>query len=130
MGARCFGKMSRVSCGCCTVATLTYAAAVWYKRVRVHAVRIPLLRTLRPALTLLTKAYRYVSTPALAVLAGVLPADLEIMRAGLVCEEGVNKNVKEMRALRSTIYERVRLMWQERWEAEDRGGDLRMFSPA
>lgn len=94
----CFGKMSRVSAtrwgirypalrvlySGTYVAVLCYAAAVWYRRYSNFVVRRTLLRTQRPALILLTKAYRSCSTAALPVLAGVLPADLEVLRAGRV----------------------------------------------
>ena len=99
--AKCFGKMSRVSASAwgirypglrvlykgTFVATVTYAAACWYRRATLHVVRSALLRTQRPSLILLTKAYRSASTAALAVLGGVLPADLEVIRAGRLDEE-------------------------------------------
>lgn len=84
-------------------------------------VRSPLLRTQRPALILLTKAYRSVSTSALPVLAGVLPADLEVLRAGTVCDEGTKGNERELTALRRATSERVMRMWQDRWDAEGKG---------
>lgn len=144
MGAKSFGRMSRVSTSSwgvrygalrllyrgTYVATITYAAAVWYKRVGVHVVRSPLLRTQRPALILLTKAYRSVSTSALPVLAGVLPADLEVLRAGTVCDEGTKGNERELTALRRATSERVMRIWQDRWDAEGKGRDTYKFIPS
>ncbi|GBP96663.1 hypothetical protein EVAR_89988_1 [Eumeta japonica] len=37
--------------------TLTYVAGCWYERANLHVVRSALLKTQRPALALLTKAY-------------------------------------------------------------------------
>nr|CAX36788.1 hypothetical protein [Papilio dardanus] len=66
------------------VPILTYAAECWFERAKMFAVRSALLRSQRNSLVLITKAYRSTSTAALSVLAGVLPADLEVNRAGLV----------------------------------------------
>ncbi|CAK1550155.1 unnamed protein product [Leptosia nina] len=77
---RCFGKMSRGT----YIATITYAAAVWFDRALSYVVASRLLRSQRAALVLLTKAYRTTSTPALAILGRVLHANLEVYRAGKV----------------------------------------------
>ncbi|GBP65542.1 hypothetical protein EVAR_87518_1 [Eumeta japonica] len=71
--AKNFGKMSKVSeaswcMSACKqslltiylgtfLATVTYTAGCWYRRAGLHVVRSALLRTQRPALTLLTKIY-------------------------------------------------------------------------
>lgn len=141
--SNCFGKMSRVSAtrwgvkyhalrvlySGTYVATLTYAAAVWYRRSSNFVVKRTLLRTQRPALILLTKAYRSCSTAALPVLAGVLPADLEICRAGRIAEEGPQLVRKELRALKSNIRRETVALWQERWQASEDGRELYSFFP-
>ncbi|CAK1550988.1 unnamed protein product [Leptosia nina] len=140
---RCFGKMSRVSASSwgvryhalraiyqgTFVATITYAAAVWFDRALSYVVASRLLRSQRAALVLLTKAYRTTSTPALAVLGGVLPADLEVYRAGKVQATRGDRAKAELAKFRKEIHSEVVSMWQERWEAEERGRDLQRFFP-
>ncbi|GBP91685.1 hypothetical protein EVAR_100265_1 [Eumeta japonica] len=60
---------------------MTYAAGCWHTRTSLHIVRSALLRTQRPALRLLTKAYRTNNMVALPVLVGVLPAEYEMILA-------------------------------------------------
>lgn len=141
--SNCFGKMSRVSAtrwgvkyralrvlySGTYVATLTYAAAVWYHRSSAFVVRRALLRTQRPALILLTKAYRSCSSAALPVLAGVLPADLEVYRAGRIAEEGRQLAPRERRKLRTEVRAQAVAQWQDRWRAADDGRDLYSFFP-
>ncbi|GBP96306.1 hypothetical protein EVAR_7589_1 [Eumeta japonica] len=73
--------------------------------------------TQRPALTLLTKAYRTTSTAALPVLAGVLPADLDVILAGRVDSERDYLTGAEVGALRR-VREEVMDDWQRRWDEE------------
>lgn len=141
--SNCFGKMSRISAtrwgikyralrvlySGTYVAVLTYAAAVWYRRSSNFVVKRTLLRTQRPALILLTKAYRSCSSAALPVLAGVLPADLEICRAGRVAEEGHQLALKELREVKAHIRSELVALWQERWQASEDGRDLYSFFP-
>lgn len=143
--ARCFGKMSRVSASAwglrhkalkvlykgTYVATLTYAAAVWHERASLHVIRSVLQRTQRPALILLTKAYRSCSTAALPVLAGVMPADLELIRAGRCGEEVTGTGARGELATRRrrAIEAEVREAWQQRWEETDKGRELFQFFP-
>lgn len=140
----CFGKVSRVSASTwgiryralrvlfsgTYVATLTYAAAVWWRRSSHYAVRSALLRTQRPALVLLTKAYRSVSTAALPVLAAVFPADLEVTRAGRIMQEcsGVEDN-RERKARKKEIVAEVFAQWQDRWCSSTDGRELYRFFP-
>lgn len=141
--SNCFGKMSRISAtrwgvkypalrvlyAGTYVATLTYAAAVWYRRSSNFVVRRTLLRTQRPALILLTKAYRSCSSAALPVLAGVLPADLEVCRAGRVAEEAVRLAPREHRQLKITVRGEFVSLWQDRWQSNSDGRDLYSFFP-
>lgn len=141
--AQCFGKVSRVSASTwgvkyralkvlysgTYVATLTYAAAVWYRRSSFIVVRRALLSTQRPALILLTKAYRTCSSAALPVLAGVLPADLEVVRAGRIAEEGNQLASRERQSLRRSIREEIVAIWQERWNSSEDGRELYSFFP-
>lgn len=139
----CFGKVSRVSASTwgirykalrvlyagTYVAVITYAAAVWWRRSSHYAVQSKLLRTQRPALVLLTKAYRSVSTAALPVLAAVLPADLEVVRAGRFAQEGLGLVGRERRARKKELTELVVASWQTRWTSGEKGRDLKMFFP-
>ncbi|GBO99134.1 Retrovirus-related Pol polyprotein from type-1 retrotransposable element R1 2 [Eumeta japonica] len=102
MGARalkCYVKMSWISA---TSAGL-------------HVVRSTLLRAQTPALVLMTKVYRSVSTDALAVLTGVLPADLEVVRCGLVDGRRGSLTPRELAAVRIQCTNEVCMAWQERW---------------
>lgn len=139
----CFGKMSRVSASTwgvrykalrvlysgTYVAVVTYAAAVWWRRSSHYAVQSALLRTQRPALVLLTKAYRSVSTAALPVLAAVLPADLEVTRAGRIAQEGLGLVGKERKRKVREVTEVVVAQWQVRWCSSEKGADLKKFFP-
>lgn len=136
--SNCFGKVSRVSTSTwgvkyrilrvlyigTYVATVVYAAAVWYRRSSFYSVRSALLRTQRPALMLLTKAYRSTSTAALRVLAGMLPADLEVVRAGRIAVEGSKLTGKERKKLKREVIADVVTQWQERWDASQDGREL------
>ena len=141
--SRCFGKMSRVSASSwgvkyrslkiiyrgTFVATVTYAAAVWCERASLYVVRSALLRTQRPSLILLTKAYRSVSSAALPVLAGVLPADLEVLRAGRMEMARQNAAKEETGIERRAIWESIIEAWQNRWNNELNGRELFRFFP-
>lgn len=141
--ANCFGKMARISATRWGVRyhalkvlymgtymmVLTYAAAVWYRRWSTFVVRRGLQSTQRPSLILLTKAYRSCSTAALPVLAGVLPADLEVFRAGRLGEEGTGLVPKERRRVSSSIFADAVARWQESWEASEKGRELYSFFP-
>lgn len=142
--SNCFGKMSRISSSTwgvrykalrvlysgTYVASLTYAAAVWWHRSSIFVVRRALLRTQRPAMILLTKAYRSVSTSALPVLAAVLPADLEVVRVGRFAQECPKEATdKEQMALKRRIFGDVVAQWQERWSTSDKGRELSQFFP-
>ena len=141
---KCFGKVSRISASTwgvryralrilyigTYVATLTYAAAVWWRRSSHYAVRSALLRTQRPALVLLTKAYRSVSTAALPVLAATLPADLEVVRAGRVAQECPGLDTSEERKSRKILITReIFAQWQDRWSSSADGRELHAFFP-
>ncbi|GBP65858.1 Retrovirus-related Pol polyprotein from type-1 retrotransposable element R1 [Eumeta japonica] len=142
--AKSFGKVSRVSAASwgmrypslltiyrgTFLATVTYAAGCWYARAGLHVVRSALLRTQRPALTLLTKAYRTTSTAALPVLAGVLPADLEVTLAGRVDVERDHLTGAEVGALRRRVREQVMDDWQKRWDEETNGRELFRYFPS
>lgn len=91
--------------------------------------RSALLRTQRPALILLTKAYRSTSTHALPVLAGVLPADLEVKRVGMIETYRANLAKKEIEYLKKECMAKVYDEWQNRWGLELRGRELYSFLP-
>ncbi|GBO98511.1 Putative 115 kDa protein in type-1 retrotransposable element R1DM [Eumeta japonica] len=95
--AKSFGKASWVS------------AASW-------GMRYPSLLTVYRALTLLTKTYRTTSTVALPVLAGVLPADYEVILAGRTDIERDHLTRTEIGALRRRVKEEMIDAWQKRWD--------------
>lgn len=141
--SNCFGKMSRISAtrwgvkyrslrvlyAGTYVATVTYAAAVWCRCSSNFVVKRALIKTQRPALILLTKAYRSCSSAALPVLAGVLPADLEVCRAGRIAQEGDQLDPREHRKLKSTVRNEIVAQWQERWRTSEDGRELYSFFP-
>ncbi|GBP88565.1 Retrovirus-related Pol polyprotein from type-1 retrotransposable element R1 [Eumeta japonica] len=141
--SRCFGKLSRMSAASwgirygalrvlyrgTFVATVTYGAGYWVDRVETYVARSTLLRGQRPALVLLTKAYRSVSTAALPVLAGVLPADLEVTRAGRLDLARLQATKAEIRARKRGLWDEIIAVWQERWTNETRGRELHRFFP-
>ena len=140
--AAAFGKMSRVSSSTwgvryralkvlyrgTYVATVTYAAGCWWHRTTTYVVRSALTRTQRQALILLTKAYRSVSSAALPVLAGVLPADLEVKRAGRI-DDIRHLSREEFRKEKGKISEETVVEWQQRWEDEVKGRELYRYFP-
>ncbi|XP_045781560.1 uncharacterized protein LOC123878428 [Maniola jurtina] len=111
------------------VATITYAAACWAERATLHVVRSQLLKAQRGPLILLTKAYRTTSTSALAVLAGVLRADLEVIRAGKIDLERQSATRLELSSRKREIGSAVVDLWQQRWASDERGSHLRRFFP-
>ncbi|GBP88523.1 Retrovirus-related Pol polyprotein from type-1 retrotransposable element R1 [Eumeta japonica] len=139
--SRCFGKLSRMSAASwgirygalrvlyrgTFVATVTYGAGCWVDRVGTYVARSTLLRGQRPALVLLTKAYRSVSTAALPVLAGVFPADLEVTRAGRLDLARLQATKAEIRARKRGLWDEIIAVWQERWTNETRGRELHRF---
>lgn len=141
--AGCFGKVARISASSwgarykslrvlyrgTYVATIVYAAEVWFHRAGFHVVRSALLRSQRAALVLLTKAYRTTSTAALPVIGGVLPADLEVIRAGRTAEARKNATGREFRVRRKAIESDVVAQWQARWVREDKGRATFRFFP-
>lgn len=122
------------------VAQISYAASVWVHRLEVGVVTAALLRGQRLPLLALTTAYRTVSNDALPVLAGVLPADLQV-RVGIArraLRSGVEttllgrafaptevENWKVVREADTWVSEK----WQERWEASRKGRWTFSFFP-
>ncbi|GBP42642.1 Retrovirus-related Pol polyprotein from type-1 retrotransposable element R1 [Eumeta japonica] len=124
--SKSFGKVSRVSTASWEIrypslrtiylatylTTLTYAAGCWYGRASLHVFRSALLRTPRPSLALLTKAYKTMSTAALPVLAGVLPAHYKVMIAGRTDRQRDGHTGAEVRAFRRRAKEEAVIEWQ------------------
>lgn len=141
--ANCFGKVARISATSwgvryralkvlylgTFVATVTYAADVWFHRAGLHVVKSALLRTQRAALVMLTKAYRTTSTAALPVIGGVLPADLAVIRAGKLAEARANSTKDELLVKQRAIEAEIIAKWQTRWESDDKGRETYRFFP-
>ncbi|GBP63882.1 Retrovirus-related Pol polyprotein from type-1 retrotransposable element R1 [Eumeta japonica] len=141
--SKSFGKVSRVSAAswgmrfsslktiysATYLTTLTYVAGCWYERANLHVVHSTLLKTQRPALTLLTKAYRTVSTAALPVLAGVLPAHMEVVVAGKTDREREGRTAAEVRVLRRRVRDEMIALWQRDWDEEKNGRELYRYFP-
>ncbi|GBP70804.1 Retrovirus-related Pol polyprotein from type-1 retrotransposable element R1 4 [Eumeta japonica] len=90
-----------------------------------NVVRSALLKTQRPALMLLTKAYRTIITAALPVLAGVLPAHMEVIIAGRTDCEREGRTAAKVRVFRR----RVREEMMKNWDAEMNGRELYRYFP-
>jgi hypothetical protein len=63
------------------------------------------------------------------VLAGVLPADLEVCRAGRIAQERHQLAPREHRRLKKTVRADIVAQWQERWQGSSDGRDLYSFFP-
>lgn len=123
------------------VPILTYGAPCWYDKVEKITLMKILTSAQRPFLLLLTKGCRTVSSPALQVLAGVLPADLQIIQRGLqyenkkglkikwkelniqwcdndIQEKGIGQLRKDTELM---IKDEIFREWQERWTRESKG---------
>lgn len=91
---------------------ITYAAEIWVKALELKKSIILLERIQREALKAATSAYNTASTPALQVIAGLLPLDLEIkkyiakthMRKGKITPDEYENRISELLDI-----------WQERW---------------
>ncbi|GBP95671.1 Retrovirus-related Pol polyprotein from type-1 retrotransposable element R1 2 [Eumeta japonica] len=120
MGAQIPGPKDDIKKGT-FVAIVTYVAAVWFHRAGFHVVQSSLLRAQRSTLVLMTKAYRSASTSALAVLAGVLPADLEVVKCGKVGSQRTVSTGRELSALKERCLSEAYSTWQERWSNDTKG---------
>lgn len=120
---------------------LTYGGYCWFE----ETTRIPLMKMLwasqRPFLLMLTRACRTVSNAALHVLAGVLPADLQVVRTGLIwaVKRGWAVTWKEIEISAENVLldnqqrgsekliklreveEGILKEWQRRWDSEEKG---------
>ena len=118
------------------VPQVAYAARVWSHRLSVGSVVLAVLRGQRLPLLAVTGAYRTSATDGLPVIAGVLPADLEILDlaarksinatgsvthhgSAIVAESGREGTNRAIRLIR----ERTMDVWQERWNS---GGSARL----
>ncbi|GBP65882.1 Retrovirus-related Pol polyprotein from type-1 retrotransposable element R1 4 [Eumeta japonica] len=88
-----------------------------------------LLRRQRPSLVLLTKAYRTVSTPALPVLAGVLPAHYEVTITDRTDRQRDGLTRAEVRVFKRRAKEEAVIEWQKEWDEETKGRELYRFFP-
>ncbi|KAL0263999.1 UNVERIFIED_CONTAM: hypothetical protein PYX00_011193 [Menopon gallinae] len=96
---------------------LAYATPVWAHLLQQKTVRAVVLRGRRAALLLVTKAFRTVSTEALQVVAGVMPADLMLrMRSEIYHARNGHSNETET-AIRTKYYEE----WQTQWSRCTKG---------
>ncbi|GBP97328.1 Retrovirus-related Pol polyprotein from type-1 retrotransposable element R1 2 [Eumeta japonica] len=119
--SKCFGKLSRVSATSwgiryealkvlyrgTFVATLTYAAGYWVDRIRMYVGQ----------------------HGGLAGAGWVLPADLEVNRAGKLDIFRLTATRTEIRARKRGLWEDAVMEWQERWTQETRGRQLHRFFP-
>jgi hypothetical protein len=136
------GSTVRTIYGATYVAQITYAARVWAHRLTVGIVAMALLRGQRAPLLAVTGAYRTASGEGLPVIAGVLPADLEVLdfvarrelkttgrtnHLGLSVDaeagtEGLNRAIGRVRV--RTLEE-----WQKRWDGGKTGRLVYKFLP-
>jgi hypothetical protein len=125
------------------VAQVTYAARVWSYRLGIGSVAMALLRGQRAPLLAVTRAYRTSSSEGLPVIAGVLPADLEVLdfvaRRGIITTgraEHLGLSVVadatsdgKSRAI-GQIRQRTLEVWQERWDKGKTGRLVYKFLPS
>lgn len=118
---------------------LTYAAGCWFGVLGSAAVCKVLISSQRPFLLMMTRACRTVSNEALQVLAGALPADLQVARVGLLScnrknlparyneidlevlqEEGPDLEKRKLERM-NEIDLQLEEMWQRRWDNSNKG---------
>lgn len=143
-----FATMSILYRGLC-VPVFTYGANAFYLRAgNVHFRRV-LFSIQRLFLLMQTGACRTVSTEALQVLAGALPADLQVVATALFLDIGGGRGVNygevvfdnlpegmdpeevrhAVRDRKAAVRLHVRGMWQERWNASADGRMLFRWLP-
>lgn len=120
---------------------LTYGAFCWFHKVSIDAVAKQLISSQRIFLLMITKGCRTVSSVALQVLGGFLPADLQVVRSGMIYAvgrglpvawrecvvEGIDDDTQPetkkqlINENRKIIESYIMEMWQQRWDQEQRG---------
>lgn len=109
---------------------LLYGAPIWESAVDVASYRRKLEAAQRICCLRITCAYRTISGPALQVLAGVVPIDLQVReRAGVYREAqrarrtgGGPLTDTQMNTIKTQAREDALARWQERWAADDDRG--------
>jgi hypothetical protein len=127
------------------VAQITYASPVWAQRLMVGSVRLALLRGQRVPLLALTGAYRTAATSGLQIIAGVLPADLEVMESaarrdlkmngtvvymGTTFEAPLGSGPVVLGTAFSDMREKTMDSWQQRWNSDSTGRQVYRFFPS
>lgn len=120
---------------------LTYGAYCWWKEAIKPAVARHLVSSQRMFMLFISKGCRTVSSVALQVLVGILPADLQVVLVGACCVvdrglkvDGAGISVaaidsfadpetkkKLINNAKQKIRNRVMEIWQFRWDNESRG---------
>ncbi|CAK9796298.1 Retrovirus-related Pol polyprotein from type-1 retrotransposable element R1 (Fragment) [Anthophora quadrimaculata] len=121
---------------------LTYAAAGWQDKISGWHVKT-LTQAQRHVLLRTTKAFRTISTDALMVIAGAIPADLAILQSKLRYDLRKNNNfsignlafqareqppdIQETRSIRAKITSEILQIWQQRWDSSNKGGITHLY---
>lgn len=124
---------------------LTYGSLAWFGRAEHTLVRRHLWAAQRNALLAITGSYRTVSTGAMQVISGLLPADLEVVRSGIIRSISKGRNVTwrgfrcemtlEDDSPQITLEDKKRVnsyvegVWQEQWNLLDRGRETFKYLP-
>lgn len=102
-------------------ALFCYAAPVWWRGLDKKVRARQLLKAQRTVLLIVTRAYASAPTGALPVLAGVLPADLQVRRRAMryYVRRGVFNAIPELDLLPECplrqVEDYILSLWQERW---------------
>jgi hypothetical protein len=124
------------------VAQVTYASRVWAYRLTVGNVAMALLRGQRAPLLAVTGAYKTSASEGLPVIAGVLPADLEVLEfvakrslrtTGRVIHHGLSVVAEAgpggIKKAISIVRGRTLEVWQRRWDSGKTARLVHRFFP-
>lgn len=104
---------------------ITYGSMFWAQEIRTKKIAEKIQSAQRRALLAITKAYRTTSTPALQVLAGVLPLDLAIR-----CEAAKQANRWSQEQINLTeLNNEILQTWQDRWDLSIKGRETFAWLP-
>lgn len=123
------------------VPILTYGSLCWWKKAIRPEVAKHLISSHRMFLLFISKGCRTVSSVALQVLVGLLPADLQVVLTGACCavvkghrvdgagisvtavDPGVDLETRKIliNSAKEEVRSKVLDMWQVRWDNESRG---------
>lgn len=125
---------------------MTYNSLVWYDKAEHTFIKRHLWAAQRNALLAITGSYWTASTGAMQVISGLLPADLEVIRLGIIRSMSKGRRVTWRdfcyetildgdRPLQVTLEDKRRVnsyiedIWQEQWNLLDKGRETYRYLP-